>query len=53
MDISLTQLLVGFKSGLTIGGLANYLGVEETAVRARLRHLTADEEQAIDKAMEA
>ena len=51
MDISLTQLLVGFKSGLTIRGLADYLGVDDTAVRYRLRHLTADEEATINLEM--
>jgi predicted ArsR family transcriptional regulator len=52
MDISLTQLLVGFKSGLTIRGLADYLGVDDKAVRARLRQLTADEEATINKVMD-
>ena len=52
MDISLAQLLVGFRSGLTIRGLADYLGVDEVAVRARLRHLTADEEATIHKEMD-
>ena len=52
MDITLTQLMVGFKSGLTLRGLADHLGVEEAAVRARLRNLTADEEATINKEME-
>jgi len=52
MDISLTQLLFGFQSGLTIGGLAEHLGLEEVAVRARLRQLTAEEEAHINKVME-
>ena len=52
MDISLTQLMVGFKSGLTLRGLADYLGVDEVAVRARLRHLTAEEEATINKEMD-
>jgi hypothetical protein len=52
MEITLDHLLTGFQSGYTIRGLAAYLGVEEVAVRARLRQLTADEEARINQVME-
>lgn len=52
MEISLTQLLVGFQSALTIRKLADQLGVSEEQVRARLRALTAEEEAHINEVME-
>lgn len=52
MEISLTDLLYGFQSGFTIKDLADHLGVEEVAVRARLRQLTASEEATINQVME-
>jgi predicted ArsR family transcriptional regulator len=52
MEITLDHLLIGFRSGFTIKGLAAYLGVDEVAVRARLRHLTADEESHINQVLD-
>jgi hypothetical protein len=52
MEITLDHLVFGFQSGFTIRGLAAYLGVEEVEVRARLRHLTSDEEARINQVME-
>lgn len=51
MEITLAQLVFGFRSGMTMQGLANYLGVPIEDVRARLRVLTPEEEQKIDEAM--
>lgn len=51
MKITLPQLVFGFRSGMTMQGLANYLGVPIEEVRARLRVLTPDEESKINEAM--
>jgi hypothetical protein len=52
MQITLAQLVVGFKSAMTIHGLAGHLGVPVEDVRARFRALTPAEETAINTAME-
>lgn len=51
MKITLAQLVHGFRSKMTMQGLADYLGVSIEEVRARLTHLTSDEEQTINEAM--
>jgi len=52
MQITLAQLIAGFKAAMTIDGLAAHLDVPVTEVRARLRALTPGEETAIHYAME-
>lgn len=52
MEISLTQLIVGFQYGFTDKKLAVYLGADVADVRARLRQLTEAEEDQINKVME-
>jgi len=51
MNISIAQLLVGFKSAMTTQGLADHLGIPEKEVRARIAALTSDEESTIHKVM--
>lgn len=52
MQITLAQLIVGFKSAMTFKGLAEDLGVSEEDVRARIRALTPEEERTINTEME-
>jgi predicted ArsR family transcriptional regulator len=51
MEITVAQLLIGFKSAMPIDGLAEHLGVTPQAVRDRLRTLTPDEESYINAEM--
>lgn len=51
MNISIAQLLVGFRSAMTAQGLADHLGVPLQEVRARLMALTPDEESTINRVM--
>lgn len=51
MNITIAQLLVGFKSAMTAQELADHLGVSVNDVRARIRALTPDEEHEINQAM--
>lgn len=51
MKITLAQLVIGFRSKMTMQGLADYLGVPIEEVRSRLRALTPEEEQHINEAM--
>lgn len=52
MQITLAQLIVGFKSAMTFNGLAEHLGVTEEDVKARLRALTPAEEAFINQEMD-
>jgi predicted ArsR family transcriptional regulator len=52
MEITVAQLLIGFKSAMPIDGLAEHLGVTPQAVRDRLRTLTLEEETCINQEME-
>jgi predicted ArsR family transcriptional regulator len=47
MNITVAQLLIGFKSAMPINALAEHLGVTPQAVRDRLRTLTPEEEETI------
>ena len=49
MEITVAQLLIGFKSAMPINVLAEHLGVTPQAVRDRLRTLTPDEESYINQ----
>ena len=51
MEITVTQLLIGFKSAMPINTLADHLGVTPQAVRDRLRTLTPEEESRINEEM--
>lgn len=51
MEITVTQLLIGFKSAMPVEGLAECLGVTPQAVRDRLRVLTPEEEAYINQEM--
>ena len=51
MEITVAQLLIGFKSAMPIDGLADHLGVTPQAVRDRLRTLTPAEEKTINNEM--
>lgn len=52
MEITVAQLLIGFKSAMPINALADHLGVSPQEVRDRLRTLTPDEESYINQEME-
>lgn len=51
MNITVTQLLIGFTSAMTDTALAEHLGVPVQAVRERLRSLTPEEEKIINDQM--
>lgn len=51
MEITVAQLLIGFKSAMPINDLADHLGVTPQAVRDRLRTLTLKEEECINNEM--
>lgn len=51
MNITVAQLLIGFESAMTDTALADHLGVPVQEVRARLRSLTPEEEELINKEM--
>ena len=52
MSITLAQLVVGFKTAMTVNELAGYFHVAVGDVRARIRDLTPAEEAEINAAME-
>lgn len=51
MEITVAQLLIGFKSAMTDTALADHLGVPVQVVRERLRSLTPEEETDINNQM--
>lgn len=51
MEITVAQLLIGFKSAMTDTALAEHLGVPAQVVRERLGALTPEEEAHINKEM--
>lgn len=51
MKITVTQLLTGFKSAMSDKALAEHLGVPVQVVRERLKSLTPEEEEHINKEM--
>ena len=50
MQISTTQLLVGFQSAMNVQQLADTLGVSRREVIDRLKAMTPEEEQIINDA---